>query len=133
MRRAKTRTRGFALLEVLIGVTIFVVGVLALGRAVENCLNASVLTAQEDRVRQILANRMAEIQATPGPPDESAKREINTGYGVVNLIQKSAAAGLKTEKEVDLTGMSLVTLTAQWSRGGHDQTRKLEFYVYRGS
>ena len=133
MRLDRTRTRGFALLEVLIGVTIFVVGVLALGRSVENCLNASVLTAQEDRVRQILANRMAEIQATPGAPDENAKREIKTGYGVVNLLQKSAPAGLKTEKEVDLTGVSLVTLTAQWSRGGFDQTRKLEFYVYRGS
>jgi Tfp pilus assembly protein PilV len=133
MQLARTRTRGFALLEVLIGVTIFVVGVLALGRSVENCLNASVLTAQEDRVRQILANRMAEIQATPGAPDETAKREVNTGYGVVNLLQKSAPAGLKTEKEVDLTGVSLVTLTAQWSRGGVNQSRKLEFYVYRGT
>ena len=65
------RRGGFALFEVLIGVTIFVVGVLALGRSVENCLNASALSAQEDRVRQILANRMAEIQATPGLPDEN--------------------------------------------------------------
>ncbi len=44
----------FALYEVLIGVTIFAVGVLALGRAVENCLNASTLNAEEERVRQIL-------------------------------------------------------------------------------
>ena len=45
---------GFALYEVLLGLTIFVVGVLALGRAVENCLNASELSEEENRVRQVL-------------------------------------------------------------------------------
>src|SRR6266480_5430282 len=59
---------GFALYEVLIGLTIFLVGVLALGRAVENCLNASTLSAEEDRIREILSNRMAEIQVTRGRP-----------------------------------------------------------------
>ena len=133
MRRNSRRRGAFALFEVLIGVTIFVVGVLTLGRSVENCLNASVLTAEEDRVRQILSNRMAEIQATPGPPDENAKREIKTGYGVVSLLQKSAPAGFQSETNVELTGISLVTLTAQWTRGGVSQERKLDFYVYRGS
>ena len=57
------RFKGFALYEVLLGVTIFAVGLLALGRAVENCLNASMLNAEEERVRQILSNRMAEIRS----------------------------------------------------------------------
>src|SRR5919201_3803607 len=70
--------KAFALYEVLVGVTIFVVGVLALGRSVENCLQASALSAQEDRVRQILANRMAEIQATPGPPDTAKQSTVQT-------------------------------------------------------
>ena len=133
MRRGNRTRRGFALFEVLIGVTIFAVGVLALGYSVENCLNASVLTAQEDRVRQILANRMAEIQATPGLPDDSAKTEVETGYGMVELVQKAEPAGLKDEKEVELAGISRVILTAQWTRGGVPQTRTLEFYVYRSS
>src|SRR5437762_7353799 len=37
-RRAKA-TRAFALYEVLIGVAVFALGVIALGRAVENCIN----------------------------------------------------------------------------------------------
>ena len=128
-----SRVRAFALFEVLIGVTIFVIGVLALGYSVDNCLNASMLSAQEDRVRQILANRMAEIQATPGPPDESATSEVETGYGIVNVVQTSAPAGLQNEKDVDLAGIMRVTLTAQWTRGGVAQTRTIEFYVYRAS
>src|SRR6185312_760114 len=63
------RRHGFALYEVLLGVSIFVIGILALGRSVQNCLNASALTAEDSRVRLILSNRMAEIQATPGVPD----------------------------------------------------------------
>src|SRR5206468_9865936 len=91
MRRGKT---GFALYEVLMGLAIFAVGVLALGRAVQNCLNASTFNAEEERVRQILSNRMAELQATPGFPDAAKEFKINTGYGVVKLIQKSAPADL---------------------------------------
>ena len=65
----KGTARAFALYEVLLGLSIFVIGVLMLGRSVQNCLNASTLSSEEDRVRQILSNRMAEIQATPGFPD----------------------------------------------------------------
>ncbi|HZR78917.1 MAG TPA: prepilin-type N-terminal cleavage/methylation domain-containing protein, partial [Chthoniobacterales bacterium] len=75
--------RGFALYEVLMGLAIFAVGVLALGRAVENCLNASMLNAEENRVRQILSNRMAEVQTTPGSPDQKKEFNVDTGYGVV--------------------------------------------------
>jgi Tfp pilus assembly protein PilV len=123
-------TKGFALYEVLIGLAIFVIGVLALGRAVENCLNASILNAEEERVRQVLSNRMAEIQVTPGFPDAAKEQKIDTGYGIVKLIQKSAPAGMK-EDNVDLAGINLVTLTAQWTRDGVKQTRQLQFYVYR--
>ena len=122
---------GFALYEVLLGVTIFVIGVLALGRSVENCMNASSLSAEEDRVRQILANRMAEIQATPGTPDASKMSQVDTGYGTIDLIQKTVSADLEEADNTELTGMQRVILTAKWVRGGVTQSKKVEFYVYR--
>ncbi len=131
LRDRRAAAAGFALYEVLIGVTIFLIGVLALGRAVENCMNASMLSQQDDRVRLLLANRMAEIQATPGPPEPKESKNIDTGYGVVKLTQKSDPAGLKSSKEIELNGISQVTLTAEWSRNGVVQSRSLEFYVYR--
>jgi Tfp pilus assembly protein PilV len=132
MWHGKHGTRAFALYEVLIGVTIFVVGVFALGRSVQNCMNATALSAQEDRVRQILSNKMSEIQATPGPPDQQREATVETGYGPVKVVQKSAPAGLQNEENVELNGISRVSLTAEWSRGGTAQARRLEFYVYRG-
>ena len=131
-RESKFRCRGaFALYEVIIGVAIFAVGVLALGRAVENCLNASMLNAEEERVRQILSNRMAELQATPGFPDAAKELKIDTGYGVVRLIQKSTPADLTEADGGKLGGINLVVLTAQWVRGGVSQSRHIAFYVYR--
>ena len=106
-------------------------GVLALGRAVENCLNASTLNAEEERVRQILSNRMAEVQAAPGFPDSTKEFKIDTGYGIVKLIQKNAPAGLTEPGNVQLSGINLVTLTAQWMRGGITQSKQISFYVYR--
>lgn len=121
----------FALYEVLMGLAIFALGVLALGRAVENCLNASTLNAEENRIRQILSNRMAEVQATPGRPDDSKEFKVDTGYGIVKVIQKSAPADLENDDGAALTGVNLVTLTAKWTRGGADQSQQIEFYVYR--
>ncbi|MEY2439644.1 MAG: hypothetical protein QOI34_1029 [Verrucomicrobiota bacterium] len=122
---------GFALYEVLLGVTIFVVGVLALGRAVQNCLNASALSAEDGRVRQVLANRMAEIQATPGFPDAAKESKVDTGYGVVKLIQKTVPAQLTEDDGVELNGVNLVTLRVEWSRAGVSQSESVQFYVYR--
>jgi Tfp pilus assembly protein PilV len=131
--RSKIRSfcGGFALYEVLLGVTIFAFGVLALGRAVENCLNASTLNAEENVVEQMLSNRMAEIQASRGLPDQAKEFKIDSGYGVVKLIQKSKPAELTEPDKTVLNGINLVSLTAQWQRHGVPQSRQIQFYVYR--
>jgi hypothetical protein len=132
MRPSKSRRRvAFALTEVLLGLAIFALGVLALGRAVENCLQANTLNAEENRVRQILANRMAEVQATPGFPDPSKEFNIDSGYGIVKLIQKSGPAELEEDNGAKLANVNRVTLTANWKRGGTAQSQQIEFYVYR--
>lgn len=131
MWRSKHRRAAFALYEVLIGLAIFSVGVIALGRSVQNCLNASGLNAEEDRVRQILADRMAEVQATPGFPDTKKETKMATGYGDVLLVQRSVPAALKVDANTEINGINLVTLSAEWKRNGAAQSRKIQFYVYR--
>jgi len=129
-RHARLRF-GFALYEVLLGVAIFAVGVIALGRAVENCLNASTISAEEGTVRQILSDRMAVIQAAPGVPDAEKEFKVNSNYGMVRLIQKSATAALTEEDNTLLSGIILVTLTAQWQHAGVPQSKQIQFYIYR--
>ena len=127
----RNRRGGFALYEVLLGVAVFVIGVVSLGRSVQNCINATSLTAEDSRVRLILANRMAEIQATPGTPDAAKETKVDTGYGTVKLIQKTVPAQLTEEDGVELNGLNLVTLRVEWERGGSNQSESIQFYVYR--
>lgn len=123
--------RAFALYEVLLGITIFALGVIALGHAVENCLNASTINAEEGVVRQILSNYMAEIQAARGVPDDSKEFKVDSIYGAVKVVQKTAAAGLTEPDNTLLDGIYLVTLTAQWRQGGVPESKQVTFYVYR--
>lgn len=131
MRQNKRLARAFALYEVLLGLAVFAIGVLVLGRSIEHCMNASALSADEDRIRLILANRMAEIQATPGFPDRTKESKVDTGYGEVRLVQSAGPAGLKDDRDLEMGGIFDVVLMAEWTRGGQKQTRKIEFYVYR--
>jgi len=121
----------FALYEVLLGLLIFAIGIIALGRAVNNCMNASGLSTDDARVREILANRMVEVETTPGQPDKTKESKINTGFGIVKLVQKAAPQEMKEEDGTELTGIVRVTLTANWRRGGADQSKAIAFYVYR--
>ena len=123
--------RAFALYEVLLGITIFALGVIALGHAVENCLNASAINAEEDAVRQILSNRMAEIQAARAVPDDSKEFKVDSNYGAIKVVQKTTEAELTEPDNTLLNGIYLVTLTAQWRQGGAPQSRQIKFYVYR--
>ena len=126
-----TRFNGFALYEVLLGITIFALGVIALGHAVENCLNASTINAEEGVVRQILSNRMAEVQATKGVPEDTKEFKIDTNYGGIKVVQKTTAAELTEPDNTLLNDIYLVTLTAQWQQGGVPQSKQVKFYVYR--
>ena len=129
-KRARSKY-AFALYEVLIGVAIFTVGVIALGRAVENCLNASTINAEENVVRQILSDRMAQVQAASAVPEAEREFKIKTHYGRVTLTQKTAPAALTEPDNTLITGINLVTLTARWEHSGVPQSKQIQFYVYR--
>jgi len=133
-RPIRTRARSkyaFALYEVLLGVAIFALGVIALGRAVENCLNASTISAEENVVRQILSDRMAQVQAASAVPDAEKEFKVKTSYGRVILSQKAAPAALTEPDNTLITGINLVTLTARWEHAGVPQSKQIQFYVYR--
>jgi hypothetical protein len=131
IRRRPKSKRAFALYEVLLGVAIFALGVISLGRAVQNCINASSISAEENVVRQILSDRMAVVQAASVVPDAEKEFKINTSYGKVILTQKAAAAALTEPDNTIITGINLVTLTARWEHAGIPQSKQIQFYVYR--
>ena len=133
VRRHSRSKYAFALYEVLLGVAIFSLGVISLGRAVQNCINASTISAEENVVRQILSDRMAQVQAASVVPDSEKEFKVTTNYGRVILTQKTASAALTEPDNTLITGINLVTLTAHWDHAGITQSKQIQFYVYRSS
>ena len=133
-RNQRSSVRGqmaFALYEVLLGVAVFALGVIALGRAVENCINASTISAEENVVRQILSDRMAQVQAAAAVPEAEKEFKINTNYGRIVLTQKTAPAPSTEPDNTLINGINIVTLTARWEHAGFPESKQIEFYVYR--
>jgi Tfp pilus assembly protein PilV len=131
LRRRSGSKYAFALYEVLLGVAIFALGVISLGRAVQNCINASTISAQENVVRQILSDRMAQVQAASAVPESEKEFKVTTNYGRVVLTQKTAAAAMTEPDNTVINGINLVTLTARWEHAGVPQSKQIQFYVYR--
>ena len=131
LRRRSRSKYAFALYEVLLGVAIFALGVIALGRAVQNCINASSISAEENVVRQILSDRMAQVQAASVVPEAQKEFKVGTSYGKVILTQKTAPAPLTEPDNTIIDGINLVTLTARWQHAGIPQSKQIQFYVYR--
>ena len=131
--RHRRSSGGFLLLEIVLATMIFVVGVLALGRAMNNCLNAQEFRVKEDVVRSALENRMAEVQASPALPDENRRTELAGMFAGITLIERRQTLEVKNEDNVTLPNLHEMTLTAEWAGPhGRKQARTVVFTLLRG-
>ena len=129
-RRACRHERGFWLLEAILAVAIFALGVLALGGAVNNCLVAHNMQQDDVRARLALGNRMAEIEAGSLPLADSTTEDLKGAFEGMRLKQTRVPLKRKNEKEQDIMGIYAVTLLVSWKADGQELSRELNFYVY---
>lgn len=123
------RRAGFVLLEAMLAVAIFALGMLALGRCVSNCISAERFKLEDTRARQALANRVAEIESSLQPLPERTEEKLKGSFEGITLRQRSVPLKKKNEQNVELTGLRAVTLEVSWLSGGDPQSRQLTFYV----
>ncbi len=132
-RRSRRGTGGFLLLEILLAVAIFVVGVIALGRCVSNCIIAQEVRNQEERARLALQNAMLEIQASPVLPDENHRTKLEGMFAGMTLIERRHTLSVENEDQVLMPDLHEITLTVEWT--DHDKlahSRAIAFTMLRG-
>ena len=137
MQYARHRNeRGVMLLEVMLAVMIFAIGVITLGRCVSNCIAAERQKEDEALARRALENRWAEVEsgavtlnAAGGGPTSSSE-ELKSPFAGMRMKMASVPVKMKNEKEEKIEGISAVTLTVTWESGGEEQSKELIFYVY---
>ncbi len=121
---------GFLLLETMVGVAVFAIGVLALARCVQNCLDAEETRRLDELARTVLENRMAEVQAGAVLVEEQPVEEALAGrYSNITLKQWSLPVPLETEERVQMEGVEAVHLEATWPSPHGPQTKTLTFYA----
>ena len=128
------RGAGYMLLEIMLAVAIFTVGVLALGRCLVNCLDTQAIIAQEEHARLALQNAMAEVQANPALPDEQNTQSLDGMFKGITMIEQRKTLDLKNQKNQGMPGLHQITLTANWrSPNGAVQNRSVSFTLLRGN
>jgi len=120
---------GFVLLEALLAVAIFALGVLALGRCVSNCVAAEHLKIEDARARRVLGNRMAEIEGGVVSPIEARTEELPEPFRGMKLSQSSVPLKWRNEHDQEMAGIAVVTLAASWQSGGETHVREQTFYA----
>ncbi|MEP6669121.1 MAG: prepilin-type N-terminal cleavage/methylation domain-containing protein [Chthoniobacter sp.] len=123
------RRQGFALLEAMLAVAIFAMGILALGRCISQGLSVERIEGEDTRAYHILESRAAEIEAGAVRLVET-KEQIGGVNGGMTLTQALAPVHKKDEHGQEMANLSLVTLGAAWTSNGERQSRTLNFYVW---
>ena len=129
--RANARaTGGFLLLESMLAVMIFAVGVLALGRCVENCLRAEKFRRQEGLAQRALANYAAQIETDALPLTDKMTEQLKGAWTGMTMEIAREPLSLQNEKDQELFGLYKVSLDLSWKEGRQAIHRSLSFYIY---
>jgi Tfp pilus assembly protein PilV len=119
---------GFVLLEAMVAVMIFAIGIVALGRCVENCMRAELAQVSDANARRVLENRMREIQVGAIALKESNTEDLKGPFAGMKLTTKSRKEKFQNEKEINFE-IEVVELEVLWEVDGRENSRTLDFYV----
>jgi hypothetical protein len=124
------RSSGFLLLEAMLAVAIFALGILALGRCVENCLKVEKFRREESLARRALANYFIQIESGAIPLADKTSEKLKGAWEGMTINMVREPLTLINEKEQELFGLYQVTLQLVW--GGTDDvvSRELKFIIY---
>ena len=123
--------RAFVLIEVLIGVMIFAIGVLSLGRCVANCIGAEADRQESERARLALENRMAEVEAGEIPTDKERSDDLGDAFPGMTMHQSRHQVAAKDDKGGEILGLYEVDLEVDWTSGNDAESKAISFYVLR--
>ena len=127
-RPLRISLRGFILMETILAVAIFSIGIIALGHCVDNCVRADMAKEQDNRARRALENEMALVQSGAKPLAETKVEELKGMFEGMILRTTRTPIKEKNEKNQEIIGIYTVRLELSWKDGSERQSREIEFY-----
>jgi len=130
IRQASRGPGGFLLIESMLAVAIFAIGMLALGRCMENCLRAERLRREEGLAQRAIANYIAQIESDALPLTDQMSEKLKGAWTGMTMNISREPLTLRNEKDQDLFGLYKVTLDLSWPSGGDTLHRVVSFNIY---
>lgn len=130
LRLASRARGGFLLLESMLAVAIFAVGIMALGRCVENCLKAEKFRREEALAQRALANFVVQIETDALPLTDQMSEKLKGAWTGMTMNITREPLKLVNEKDQELFGLYRVKLDLSWRSGADTIHRELAFNIY---
>lgn len=130
MLRHSRKSAGFLLLESMLAVAIFGLGVIALSRCVENLLRAERIRREEGLAQRLLANYLVQIETEALPLSDQMTEQLKGAWAGMTMSITREQMKLQNEKEQELFGLYKVTLDVSWTTGRETIHRDLSFVFY---
>lgn len=132
MKPFSRNRRGFLLLECMLAVAIFAMGVIALGRCVENCLKAERYRKEEGLAQRALMNYWIQIEvgAIPLAASAPAPEKLRGAWEGMTMQITQEPLTLTNETDQELFGLYSVKLLLSWDSGGSRNERTMDFIIF---
>jgi hypothetical protein len=117
------------LLEAMLAVAIFSIGILTLGRCVSSCLAAEHFKVEDARARRVLENRLAEIEAGAVPITKTLTEDLKEPFAGFKITQTPTLLKKQNEKKEELTGIYSVNIQVEWGAAREKNSKSLVVYV----
>ena len=127
--KSNKRQRGFILLEVMLAVAIFSIGVIALGRCVNNCMSLEIAAAEDQLARLALENQLLRVEAGETLTSDIKGEKLKDAFDGFVLYQKRTPLKFKNENKEDIENLYNLDITVEWVSRGEKQSKMISVYV----
>lgn len=124
----KRRVQGYILMEMVIALTIFAIGVLGLARALNTAVEVANILNKDQRVRIGLRSFLEEVRRKPLNDMSITYADINTGINYTSSIERVELTTTRGDTLSDLYNLKIV---ATYTTGGDEQKESVDVYVYK--
>ena len=123
-----SRRPGYILMEMVIALTMFAIGVLGLARALNTAVEVANILNKDQRVRIGLRSFLEEVRRKPLTEMATSYADINTGINYTSSVDRVALTTTRGDTLSDLYNLKIV---ATYTAGGDIQEESVDVYVYK--
>ena len=125
------RVSGFLLLEVMLAVAVFAIGVLSLGECVNHCLTAESARKEDQLAHDALRDRLRMIESGAYSPTTNGSDQLEDRFASITMQQSFQPLQLKNENNQPISNLYSVHLEAHWQSGSQAESKAITFYVFQ--